>query len=145
MIFVILTVGKQASTVKKVFLISKEEEGWVKAAANCHKAGLEFATLETKEESEFLGKILENKTRSDLDIWIHVGGLTKLGGTRKDWVWLETGKPIEYELNFFPGEPNLPSIENCLAVGVQLGNKFHYYDIQCSTWEHKYICQKKLT
>lgn len=108
----------------KVYLISKESEGWVKAAANCHKSNLEFATLETKEESEALGKILENTTRNNLDLFIHVGGVVEYGGSRNDWVWLETGKKIAFDLNFFPTEPNLPYLENCLAVGVQLLNRF---------------------
>jgi hypothetical protein len=90
---------------RKIYFLSKTAENWINAAATCHENGLEFLTLDTKNESDAFRSMVEREDSKLLDTWMHVGGVTKVDGTgrQKDWRWIENGKQIDFELNWAPG------------------------------------------
>lgn len=71
------------------------------------------------------------------------------GGTvdnSKDWYWVSTGNSVEYNMSWFPGQPdNYNSIEYCLSL------KYHsdlrsakLNDVPCSSqmYQFTFICEK---
>lgn len=135
---------KEGKRYQKIYFLSKASENWVVAAASCHRVGLQFLTLDTKNESIAFTEMVEKEDQSLLDEWVFVGGVVRIDGTRKDWMWMETGKPVDYEIDFSPGEPNFPAYEHCLAFSVKRTGNLKYHDLQCSTWRQKYFCQKRI-
>jgi hypothetical protein len=132
-------------TFGKIYYLSNIKENWVKSATLCHQYGLEFLTLDNKIEYEAFADMVEQLDMNVFDDWNHIGGVTKTGGTRNEWFWMETGKAIPFDIDFAPNEPNTPNVEQCLAISPKFSNgKSFYHDVQCSTWIHKFMCQKKI-
>jgi hypothetical protein len=80
------------SLYKKKYYISKNQENWVTAAANCHRDGLQFLTFDTSEEADNFAKSVDNGTykKSYMNNWNHIGGITKVNGSAYDWRWMES-------------------------------------------------------
>ena len=78
----------------------------------------------------------------DIDQDFYIGGV-KIGDT---WYWLNTFKPIDFEMNWRQGEPNNASgSEICLALSKPAPNSVGFNDGHCGTKnvrEHPFMCEK---
>lgn len=114
----------------------------MKAAANCHKSGLQLVSLDTKDEETRFLDIVTKANPSLLTEFLHIGGITLSNGTANDWFWIESGEKVGYALSWALGDPNMIGIEHCLALSKKQG-KWEMYDISCGSVNSKFICSKK--
>jgi hypothetical protein len=135
----------------KKFFLSKTRGSWLQAAANCHKSGLKFASLDTADEQakfiDFVTKADQNLfgTEDDKNVW--VGGLRKPKGTITDWTWVESGDLISYNLNWEEGRQDDGASAACLALRRRDKNeatKWQFKNYECSHEGrvYYYFCQK---
>lgn len=101
--------------------------------------GLDIATFESPGEVRAVQKMCHKKS-ANLTEWIHVGGMTLIGGS-KEWYWVTTGEKIDFKMAWLQGEPNFEyDSEHCLSIGT---SKFLFNDIDCyNNHKTKFICQK---
>ena len=108
----------------------------------CRSYGMELASLPTKDlADDFNQLLLDNSPFFDRNT--HMGG-SYIGAGLKNFYWLSTGKPINYNLNWGPGEPSdVVGNENCLAL-IKLNGIFMYNDIQAfGIYDEKFVCESK--
>lgn len=126
--------------------MSKEKSDWSAAASGCHSADLEFLSLNTANEADNFFKLAKGyKYKQSLGTVIHVGGQIAAGKKSDDWVWMETGEKICYEMKFAKGQPNKIGVEKCLAIGntQQNGSTLSgFHDVPCEKLAKKFFCQK---
>lgn len=103
---------------------------------------MEFLSLETLEEATFF-LALSDKNIAHFDDLTHIGATTTVGRNPDKWYWVNSGKRIDFNLKYAPGEPNFAgNVEFCLSVGKNPGN-FMFHDLNCyGAYEKKFVCQK---
>lgn len=104
-------------------------------------SSLEFATLESAVEARALMQMLRNRT--DGHGYISIGGQTTVLKSYVDWFWTESGKKINFPMQWKKDEPNnnQNSGEYCLGLGP--GPDYQFFDSSCSNFI-KFVAQIKL-
>jgi Lectin C-type domain len=130
---------------RKIYFLSKRSENWVKAAANCRANKLEIVSLETKNETQaFLSYIMREASNIGEGNYVHIGAVTKLLGTRNDWVWLESGRDVQIDIPWATGQPdNYGGSESCMSLKIELMKPLAH-DLMCGSFPFRYVCQKKI-
>ena len=108
----------------------------------CRSFGMELASLPTKDFADkFTQLCFENSPF--FDKYTHIGG-TYIGAGLNQFYWLSTGKPVRYNLNWAPEQPdNARGLQNCLALQKQNG-PFKFDDIDgFGLHEEKFVCESK--
>lgn len=103
---------------------------------------MEFASFDSLEESN---NFTENAGKSDLfKTFTYVGGISKPVNSSVEWFWVESGKQIDYALQFASNEPNSVNMnEQCLCFLMKPTGKF-YHDVKCSDGiQGQVLCQSK--
>lgn len=141
------TEGKDedGNEIKKIYFLSKHlKASWAEVGGICNAYGMEFVSLETLNESE---KFLQSCTEKyqEFDDHVHVGAISHDGNSKNGFYWMNSGKRINYPLEFGRGEPNnYGGKEFCLSIQKQDTDVFLYNDINCSDSFNQFICQKSL-
>lgn len=83
------------------------------------------------------------KARTDfLPDFIHIGGMTTTAKSKTQWYWVANGEKINYAMEWMQGEPNNFNDDFCLSIGTL---EYQFNDINCHTYEMKFICQESKT
>lgn len=116
----------------------------------CHSYGMEFLSLDSGQEAEKFLKLCESN-KNLFDKWTHIGGITKVALSTTEWFWVETGKKVNFQLSFMPGEPNdgggTGVNEMCLSFTFNDDGKLLFNDIKCYEYgihSYKFVCQTKV-
>lgn len=113
---------------------------------------MEIATFSNLKEANFVLDLI-NKHSYLTDLYYHVGGITTVAKSKKDWFWVTTGEHIDYELPFSPGQPdNSLGVEFCLNIHRTQGNEPNYFnDCPCAASftevkfpAYSFMCQQKI-
>jgi hypothetical protein len=120
---------------------------FINAQSYCSSLGLELASFETREESDWFSDIFV-ASRQDIDPgWCFIGGMRMTNDaevSKTNWYWLNSGQKINYELTWDPQFPdNINGIQWCLCLSKSGRNATIYADIRCYNREESFICQKK--
>lgn len=106
---------------------------------------MDLVSFESEIESD---KMLElcSKNADLFETHTYAGALTNKGASMSDWYWVNSGKQINHKMKFGPDEPNNHNGEEyCMSiVRVLMSTEFHYNDINCSSGEKPFMCQKSL-
>lgn len=105
---------------------------------------MDLVSLDDGDEAENFFLILNNEARQ-FDTYAYIGGMTTLGGSPSLWYWANSGKLVNFSMNWSKGEPNnggiLTKNELCLSVNLSKG-VFGFNDISCYTSSFfQFICQ----
>lgn len=116
---------------------------WVQANDICHTNGMEFLSLETRQEANHLLSLCDQFIHL-MEEWTHIGGITKVAKSLDQWYWIVSGNKVNYRLKFGAGQPdNVGGKELCLSIGNQAGN-FFFNDLNCyDQHQFKFICQSR--
>ena len=125
------------------------KENYVNAQSFCNSVGLELATFESKNESDWFSNLLNASCQNFDPGWCHVGGMRFFNDASvirteimKNWYWQKSGKKINFDLNWHPLQPDNYNFNQwCLAVS-KINGKMFYADIQCYNRDEYFICQK---
>jgi hypothetical protein len=111
---------------------------WVQANFICKSYGLKMISLDSFDEmrafmKEFLSKIkLFNEA-------VYMGAILAEPRSKTEWYWVATGKKLNFDLPWYPGEPNnYGGSEQCLL----LHTLSLFLDLKC--YEERYfnfLCQ----
>lgn len=104
---------------------------------------MHLTRFETSNEYNYVINLLKNN-------WAHhfTSSFTIIGGTNvgspHQWYWAQTGKSMDYNMEWFPGMPdNWKSMESCLSLVNEKGeHQFKLNDIVCEAGENQFICEK---
>lgn len=78
----------------------------------------------------------------EFDTYTFVGAISYDGNSKDTFYWMNSGKRINYVLDFEPGEPNnYDGKEFCLSISKH-DSRFSFNDIGCTESTHQFICQK---
>lgn len=117
---------------------------------------MEIATFNTLHEVESVLNMVHNAhSSSDLDVsgWgkfsYQVGGITTSPGTKNSWYWIDSNRPIDFQLKWIQGEPNnAKGIESCLAISLYW-RKFAFNDVPCDRQKNSepqgFMCRKEVS
>jgi hypothetical protein len=135
--------GSNQQYEKTYWLSSHYKVHWNQAKTLCNSYGLEFVSVDSLDESDHLRELCKENIGL-FDSWTHIGGLTTVKRSKTEWYWVESGKKLNFVLEFLPGQPDCSSnIEMCLSLGKS-GGKFLYNDFPCYGYHaYKFICQSK--
>lgn len=139
--------GEVKDKVCSSYTFYKKHYSWEIARDQCsniiENRGL--VSMESKEEWEYLKKVVNNRTKSFEGSHWYIG----LKKSSQKWCWLSDTSACVNDTSPTPGkwrwnhgEPNNPKTEHC----VEMLNDGTYNNIQCSTrFSHiGYICEKRL-
>lgn len=113
---------------------------WQQALSLCQGFGLQLASFDSKaEEDNFL---LSKSQMVASFLYIGAFGTVARSSSNANWVWVSTGRPISYALNWASGEPNnANSAQRCLAITWQ-SNTYRYDDSFCiDRGTSSFLCQ----
>lgn len=119
---------------------------WHQVKAICEAHGLGISSLETKEESDYLLKLLELQT-SQKSHNFYIGGMALKAGSKNDWYWINSGAKISYDLYWKTGNPDgftQPGwgAERCLSIAKDPKNERRYNDVFCDPYlPDKFVCE----
>lgn len=131
----------------KSYYLSQKNIGvksWFEANVICQSFGMEFLSLDTKDEHDKFVKLINGKLDifDGLGKYTYVGGMALNPGSTSGWRWVSSGKSINYPLKFHPGQPdNTGGIEFCLNLTFHM-SELLFNDAPCSR-EYQFICQMK--
>lgn len=102
---------------------------------------MKLLTLDTQAESNHFGQLFTSQPHL-FESWTHIGGIVTQSKSKNDWYWYETGKKIDINLDFHPGEPNNSGdSEMCLSLDKRQ-NKYKFNDTPCShRFFLRFVCQ----
>jgi hypothetical protein len=73
------------------------------------------------------------------DDYTHLGAFTYTRLSKTEWFWVETGKKVNFPIDWYGTEPNDINEERCLAVH-HLTKQF--FDIRCyQDYFRRFLCQ----
>jgi len=120
---------------------------WEDAQQFCRNKSMQLLTLSTQNESEYFTKLAaENYDLFVFDSadYYFIGGRQKVPGNVSTFYWTETDKPIDYKLNWAPGEPNNHGRnQQCLALKAEVF-RFVFDDNTCDVGKRKLLCERSL-
>jgi hypothetical protein len=134
--------GKQ----KVIYFINHFQATFYGAMQICLRLNMTLLTIDSQEEQGIIMEALgptKNLTRN------YFVGATDEGGKDNDYFWIDSGKPVNFQLSFHPGEPNnffsgssIFNKEDCLALGPNLSTKkYGFSDVSCND-PRNFICQR---
>lgn len=93
------------SYTKEYFIPRFFRARWHEVPKICQSYGMGFASLETKDESQKLLKLVEPyKKETPRDFY--VAGMTLGAANRSGWYWINSGNLIDYDLPWVPSQPD---------------------------------------
>jgi hypothetical protein len=112
---------------------------WTDALVLCRAFGMDLAAFETKREQDFfLNLVKENWIKKKGGISACVGG-TKLGSN--DWYWINSGKPVNYNLNWAGGIFDPEDDMDFLYVTDRRRSAV-FYNLEVHTQVNNLICER---
>jgi len=117
----------------------------------CKSNGMELLTLETSEEDLWFSDVFRRACFIDAELeWFLVGGIRHHPDgdayNREEWFWQQSGRRVNYGLNFVVGEPNnVNGTQWCLAINrypYSVINRTGFADIECSGRDEWFFCQE---
>lgn len=125
----------------------------------CKASGMQLLTFETQHEYEsFMNHIneagnIDNYVVSSqyqvARILIYFGASNTVLGSKTGWIWYDSGKSINFELNWGPGQPNNAGdnqLCSSLIIDYNMNTgQINYFmnDYQCygTSYRQSFICQ----
>lgn len=119
------------------------------AQGYCSSFGLELATFESKEESEWFSNLYVASLQNFQPNWVYIGGIRFFNDPTqnknelmKHWYWEKSGRKINFDINWDQGQPNNHNnIQWCLAIN-KMNRTVYYADVECFNRDEYFICQK---
>ncbi|EYC26688.1 hypothetical protein Y032_0010g910 [Ancylostoma ceylanicum] len=112
---------------------------FVEARIKCQNMNADLASLHSRDEVEFLKRIMQSNSTLMEDAWI--GMVYTISATSAEKKWTD-GSPFDYK-NFAPGMPNSFSVgEHCGQVMSDGENLGKWKTTDCSDDAHIYVCKK---
>ena len=107
----------------------------------CTSYGMEFASFESVEELNYFAA---NVSHSGLfKTYTFISGITKTLKSSTEWFWVESGKKIDYFIQFDSGEPSGGQHELCLGF-IKRPNGIFFHDVDCSNGlQGQVLCQSR--
>jgi hypothetical protein len=132
---------------KIYYLSTHMKASFINAQSYCSSLGLELASFETREESDWFSDIFVASRQVIDPGWCFIGGMRIFNDaalSKANWYWLNSGQKINYDLTWDPQQPdNNNGIQWCLGLSKINSNSTIYADIECYNREESFICQKK--
>lgn len=119
---------------------------WHNARSICQSYGMEFLTIESEAEQNYLLDTLKYSSAVFSDKWVHIGGITTSCGSRDMWYWVDTGNKVNFPIKWHKNDPNCSNgSEPCLALGKfeEEDGNVYVVDIQCNGAIEKFLCKQK--
>ncbi|XP_017316719.1 CD209 antigen-like protein E [Ictalurus punctatus] len=113
-----------------VYNISTEMKSWTESRDYCRERGADLVIINSKEEQEFISKILGRRKA-----WIGLNDRDREG----EWKWVD-GTPLNTEF-WGQGEPNGAAREDCVIIRDYTDPVWNWSDYPCSR-QFIWICEK---
>lgn len=133
----------ESGPYKREYYVSTTISQWLDAPSICYKNGMTFLDFKTKHEAD---AFMIGPHRTDLfNIYNHIGGIFTKTQYEEGWSWIDTGKKINFDLDWADGEPNNYNnsnslyLETCLSL-QQVPGGFFFNDIRCSEDKRRFLC-----
>ncbi|KAL3285470.1 hypothetical protein HHI36_000002 [Cryptolaemus montrouzieri] len=111
---------------------------YFKAMQFCHDHGMQLLSIMTREENDLILTYLYNFSKNLVDLWTSGSDL----GEEGTFVWLSTGKGLNFTY-WGNGQPdNAGNDENCLEIWKFDGKTYAWNDRSCMFDAH-FICELK--
>lgn len=134
------------SYIKDYFIPRFFKAYWYQVKTICETHGLDVNSLETKEESLNLLRLLKVQSSKDF----YIGGMALKPKSKNDWYWISSGKKIDYDLAWAKDQPagwSQPGWgnERCLSINTDIkGDKesLRFNDVFCDNYQsQKFVCE----
>jgi len=116
-------------------VLTDQKRNWNDAKTECVARGGALASVHSREELTFFKGILAKTSSGMTHGWL--GGSDET--TEDTWVWTD-GSPVSIT-DWFPGQPNGGTIDNCLYASNFFSN-WQWYDFTCTLARHA-VCKIK--
>lgn len=127
---------------KREYYVSIHKNNWIGAAAACHRSGLKFLEMKTKEEQQAVNNLAQ-QYEDLVGAEMLVGGFATQLGNQFGWHWMESGSRVITDLNWASGSPDNDLYEEyCLAFQNDSG-KFKFIDVTCFDRTRKFLCYRE--
>lgn len=112
------------------------------ARSVCKDYGMDLLVLNSKDDFEsFMKSIKENKEIL-LDEWYTMGAVTTSIGSKDNWIFINGGSKLDFNINWAPDEPDGLKNQYCLTM-LKTTDDFIFYDSPCSGYyDYGFFCQK---
>lgn len=128
-------------TFKNYYLATDVKMSWFDAFTFCRQFNKDLLNIRTREEQTHIMEFIQNDQFYNSE-QLHIGA-TNLGSPDKSWYWLKTNKTVDFQMKWYPGEPNNPSHERCLSISKGL-NYLGYNDASCSEDLKMFVCEESI-
>ncbi|XP_017316741.1 C-type lectin domain family 4 member E isoform X2 [Ictalurus punctatus] len=114
-----------------VYYMSNEEKNWEESRQDCREKGADLVIINSKEEQEFISKILSRRKA-----WIGLNDRDREG----EWKWVD-GTPLNTGF-WGQSEPNSAAgEEDCVVIHDHTDPVWNWSDYPCSR-QFIWICEK---
>lgn len=128
---------EDSNSVSSYFIPKHFRSRFASTRAICRSYDMDLAAFETREESDFFIKNV-NQLRLSGETRIFVGGMTSIGKNSSAFYWLPTDTPINYQLDWQQYQPD-GDYELCLEL--RRTPDYQFNDISCDD-EIRFACEK---
>ena len=134
-------INRQQRAYQKIFFVPRYSRAdWINCFSICKNFGLEFATLESPEETRTLQDICR-RTANSLIGNPFLSAITYTPGTPNDWYWAQRGDRIKFSIPWARNEPNnAGNNEQCLQLAKIWDCNFN--DGPCSGARQECLCER---
>ncbi|KAG7455091.1 hypothetical protein MATL_G00252700 [Megalops atlanticus] len=109
---------------------------WTDAEAHCVSLGANLVSLHSKEEHQFLKKLIRSHDLNENPTWIGLSDCQKL----KAWFWSDGSKADFFQWN--SGEPNFVNNGEC-CVHTNWSKQKNWNDIPCR-YSYPFVCSFRM-
>lgn len=103
---------------------------------------MDVISLDTRDESDYVLKACYENSKL-FQMFTYIGGISNSAKGKDGWIWWNSGKRVNYPLDWAKNEPNfLSNVEHCLSIANKDG-VFKLNDMPCfGQHDYKFTCQK---
>lgn len=107
----------------------------------CKAHGFDIASLDTLQEFNVVNLLCQRHMQNLLhNDSVLIDGLAMQKMSKSDWYWTNSGKKINYEMEWAPNQPNFQKQNQwCLSLD---NSNYKFNDIKCYDDNHTFMCQK---
>lgn len=143
-IFYQILTAESDGNVVKYFVPRWFKASWHNARSICQSYGMEFLTMESEAEQNYLLDTLKYNSAVFSGNWVNIGGMTTKCGSRDLWYWVDTGNKVNFPIRWHANDPNCSNdSEPCMALGKFEDGNVYVVDIWCSGAPQKFLCKQK--